>query len=259
MTNLFSPGMMTSSDSRFKSNITDIEQPLDKLLDLQGVAYDYNDKIRMDALIDRQGKPESDNSGEEPSEKELQSMADMKEWEAIQLEKQHKMGFIAQEVQKIFPDLVKEDDLGYLAIDYIGLVPVIVEAIKAQNTKIEELESRLTQLEKNEKTKVTPVNNTETTPGMNDKEQSHNTFLYQNTPNPFTNNTEIRYFLPADSHNALLYIYNLQGQQVKVFALSQQGLGSVIIQGSELTPGTYIYSLYSNGKELDSKRMILTR
>jgi len=43
---------------------------------------------------------------------------------------ENKTGFIAQEVQKVFPDLVKEDSTGQLSIDILGIIPIIVEAIK---------------------------------------------------------------------------------------------------------------------------------
>ena len=44
-----------------------------------------------------------------------------------------KIGLSAQEVQLVYPELVKEDSRGYLSVNYIGLVPVLVEAIKEQD------------------------------------------------------------------------------------------------------------------------------
>jgi hypothetical protein len=54
-------------------------------------------------------------------------------------------GFIAQDVQKVFPDLVSEDADGKLAIDYFGLIPVLVEAIKEQQAEIEALKKQVNQ------------------------------------------------------------------------------------------------------------------
>lgn len=51
------------------------------------------------------------------------------------------MGFIAQKVQTEFPELVSEDEEGYLSIDYIGIIPVLVEAMKEQQKQISLLES----------------------------------------------------------------------------------------------------------------------
>jgi len=251
---VFAPSMFTTSDARFKSNVTSIENPLNKLMNLRGVAYDFNDKERKDILAVRHKVLITEPSDDPPSEKELQAMKDMQEWEELMLQKEHKLGFIAQEVQKIFPDLVKEDDLGYLAIDYNGLIPVIIEAMKEQQRQIQKLEDRIAELSGT----IIPKSSTPTVIEET-KVNTTNTFLYQNIPNPFTEKTEIRYLLPEDSQDAQLYIFNIQGQNVKTVNLSGNGAGNIFIQGAELAPGTYIYTLYSNGKELDTKRMILTK
>ena len=86
-----------------------------------------------------------------------------------------------------------------------------------------------------------------------------NAFLYQNTPNPFNTTTEIKYFLPEGSTNAYIYVFNLQGNLLLTYNLSDNGFGSVIINGSSLDAGMYIYSLVINGQEAETKRMILTK
>jgi hypothetical protein len=86
-----------------------------------------------------------------------------------------------------------------------------------------------------------------------------NAFLYQNTPNPFNTTTEIKYFLPEGSTNAYIYVFNLQGNLLLTYNLSDNGFGSVIINGSSLNAGMYIYSLVVNGQEAETKRMILTK
>ena len=53
------------------------------------------------------------------------------------------IGLVAQELQEVFPELVSEDDQGYLAINYTGLIPIIVEANKQQERRIEVLEAKL--------------------------------------------------------------------------------------------------------------------
>lgn len=86
-----------------------------------------------------------------------------------------------------------------------------------------------------------------------------NAFLYQNTPNPFNITTEIKYFLPEGSPNAYIYVFNLQGNLLLTYNLSDNGFGSVVINGSSLNAGMYIYSLVINGQEAETKRMILTK
>lgn len=59
-----------------------------------------------------------------------------------------RIGLSAQEVQKVLPELVNEGDDGYLRMNYIGLIPVLLEAIKEQEAEIEALQSEIRQLQK---------------------------------------------------------------------------------------------------------------
>jgi len=59
-----------------------------------------------------------------------------------------KMGFIAQELKEVFPDLVNEGADGYYSINYTGLIPLLVEAVKELNQKNQALEERVGKLEK---------------------------------------------------------------------------------------------------------------
>ena len=56
----------------------------------------------------------------------------------------------------------------------------------------------------------------------------------------------------------MLNIYDMNGIQLKTIAINQKGNGSITINGSELRPGLFFYSLIADGKEIDTKRMILT-
>lgn len=67
-------------------------------------------------------------------------------------------GFIAQELETVLPNLVKDQvqwnghkqtgQVEYKAVNYMGLIPVLTQALKEQQTYIESLEKRLTELEK---------------------------------------------------------------------------------------------------------------
>lgn len=57
--------------------------------------------------------------------------------------KRIRFGFIAQEVRKVFPNLVSEDNEGMLSMDYIGLVPVLWEINRQLSSKVNKLESEL--------------------------------------------------------------------------------------------------------------------
>ena len=91
------------SDVRLKENIKPIESALDKVSKLQGVTFDW---------IQKEDK-----------------ILDIKE----------DIGFIAQDVQKIIPELVRENDDGMLSMRHQGIAPVLLEAIKELKAEIEEL------------------------------------------------------------------------------------------------------------------------
>ena len=59
-----------------------------------------------------------------------------------------KIGVLAQDIQKVFPELVSEDSNKMLAVNYLGLVPVLVNAIKEQDSKMKAQEKRLERLER---------------------------------------------------------------------------------------------------------------
>jgi hypothetical protein len=57
-----------------------------------------------------------------------------------------KIGLLAQEIKEVFPELVSEDDNEMLAVNYQGLVPVLINALKEQNDKISRLENLVEKL-----------------------------------------------------------------------------------------------------------------
>ena len=61
--------------------------------------------------------------------------------ESSQLFIKTRYGVIAQEFQKIYPDLVYTDGEGNLGVDYIELVPILIKVVQVQQRKIEELEA----------------------------------------------------------------------------------------------------------------------
>ncbi|AWV98777.1 tail fiber domain-containing protein [Arcticibacterium luteifluviistationis] len=75
-------------------------------------------------------------------------------WIAEDRDQALQTGLIAQEVKALFPELVSTNDEGYLSVNYIGLIPHLIEAnknkdadIKKQGELIEKLGERLLALE----------------------------------------------------------------------------------------------------------------
>ena len=97
-----------SSDARLKSNIVALGPTLISLLQIEAKSY---------------------------------TMKDDKE-------QKQKIGLLAQEVQKVFPELVSEDKNGMLAVNYQALVPVLINALKEQEGNYNQLEESIEMLEK---------------------------------------------------------------------------------------------------------------
>ena len=225
---VYGNGNLLTSDRRLKENFRDIEKPLEKLLQVKGLKFDFI-KQQNDSLL---------------NEKQKQKQEKMRK---------DRLGFVAQDLEKLFPEAIKydeDDDLYY--VEYNAIIPVIVEAMKEQQAQIEELKSELNNCcEAN--LKVGTINNSE---DLN--LSSIQAKLYQNTPNPFGVQTNIRFEIPETVQSAQLYICNMTGTLLKTISLNQKGEGNVAINANEFTAGMYLYSLVCDGKIVDTKQMLLT-
>ena len=160
-------------------------------------------------------------------------------------------GFIAQDLQKIYPELVEEDsETGLLAIKPLEFIPILVKAIQAQQGEIDALKKEIKSASNPSKVKSSSTSLP--------LDENLPTALYQNNPNPFSQSTEIKYYLPKTVNKALLCIYDLQGKQLKQITIAERGEGSQTINGAEFSAGIYLYGLIADGQQVDVKRMILT-
>jgi hypothetical protein len=249
---LYSNGQYITSDISTKENITTISSSLDKVLKLRGVTFDSKFANKEDIVVSKNNEEDTHIAPE---------IAKQMNSEKIR----KRMGVVAQEVEKVVPEAVRTTHTGTKAVAYAELVGLLIEAIKeqtgiisAQGTKIKELE---TLVNNGSKMIDIPVLKSATeTAGIEQVTQNEtaNAFLYQNAPNPFQVKTEIRYFLPQTLQQAYICIFDMQGKMLKKLDASA-GDNILTIQGSELQAGMYLYSLIADGKEVDTKRMILTK
>ena len=96
-----------SSDKRYKDNVINISSPLDKLSKINGVSFTWNEK-----------------SHKETGKKDI--------------------GVIAQEIEKVLPEIVETRDNGYKAVDYPKLTALLIEAVKELSDKVKKLEDGIT-------------------------------------------------------------------------------------------------------------------
>lgn len=163
---------------------------------------------------------------------------------AAKSEKKLHFGLVAQELKEIFPNLVEEGQDGYLSVNYVELVPVLIQSIKELNQKVEELSANSEVAMAKEMT------------GVNATTASANK-LFQNTSNPFKEATVIRFTLAEDAADAAICIFDMTGKQLKRIPVTV-GMDSVTINGGDLGAGMFLYSLIVDGQEIDTKRMILS-
>jgi len=171
-------------------------------------------------------------------------------------------GLIAQNVMGEFPELVELDSVtGLYGVDYIGFIPILLEGMKAQDQYIKKLESEIAEIKKYiginiDKNNPKNLKSTET-PVAGEKGKTAE--LYQNNPNPFNNETIIKAYLPNTVKNAQLIIFDMQGVQIKKTGITRTGYVDIVLNGNEMYAGMYMYALIADGKEIDTKRMIITK
>lgn len=146
-------------------------------------------------------------------------------------EKGNHYGLSAQELQKLYPELVVKGQDGYLGIKYTEMVPVLIRTIQELKQEIDHVR----------KSKGNTGN-----------------YLYNSSKSPYEETANIYYSLADGVRNASICLFDMSGKMLKDMPVSS-GSGRVSINGSELGEGMYLYSLVIDGREVDTKRMIITR
>ena len=163
--------------------------------------------------------------------------------------KQH-YSLSADELEAIFPDLVYENEDGTKSINYVEMVPILVQAIGELSAKVAELEGKDSTVKK-VSAKTTAINDVDGSVEV--------LALGQNKPNPFGTSTEIEVSVPESVQSAFVYVYDLQGKKVQQVNLTARGRQTVQLNAADLTDGMYLYSLIADGKVVETRRMIVEK
>jgi len=250
-------GTINTSDAREKKNVKKIGYGLETLMKLKPVSYEWIDDVSNMGI---------------------------------------KLGFLAQDLLEVVPEVVVTEEavenretgaVTYqeaerMGVFYDDLIPVLTKAIQEQQGTIEEVVAENAELKKEnddlrsdvedlkeamerfEQNLQTCCFNAENGAEMNGGAGSNNGVqgaeLGQNIPNPFSESTLIRYYLPTGTNSAIIRITDMEGSPVKDLQLgNQHGPNQVEFQTNSLASGMYLYSLFVDGKFVDTKKMIIAR
>ena len=113
--NIYASGTITPSDNRYKTNITPIDSSLLKILALKGVYYNW----------------------------------DIAKWPSKNFSDKKQIGLIAQEVEKIIPEVVNTDKEGYKSLAYDKLTAVLINAVQDLKKENDSLKNEVYELKTN--------------------------------------------------------------------------------------------------------------
>jgi hypothetical protein len=222
----YSTGTYQGSDLKLKSDIKPLTNALDKINQLKPSTYNYKTD----------------------------------EYGFMNLPQGTQTGLIAQELELVFPELVKEvkefnhfDENGkviattpsFKSVNYTGLIPVLIGAIQEQQQQINELKALL----------QSTTANTISSNAVSLSDQN-SIVLNQNVPNPFQESTLITYSIPQSFKKAQLIFITGEGRVIKTVDILEAGAGRLTVFANDLSSGTYTYSLVIDGETIDSKRMV---
>lgn len=252
-------GSITPSDQQFKTNVQPLGNAMNLINQLQPKTYNYNTTA----------------------------------YPSFRFETDQQMGLIAQEVESVLPTIVsnhispaKYDSTGveispefsYKGVEYQELIPLLVAGMQEQQTEINEkdsiiddLNNRLTQLENclsgilpmlcqmsQSMVQSNTIEEQEAVRAQLSVQLSNRTsiVLDQNVPNPFAEQTVINFSIPKTVQKAQIHFYDGTGRLIQSVDVVERGLGSLTVFGSDLSQGTYTYTLVADGQIVATKKMM---
>ena len=241
--NVYSTGSFVSSDEKLKKNIQPAENGLGIINRLAPKNYEY----RHDGDYAKMNLPAG-----------------------------NQYGLIAQEVEQVLPALVRgtsfpigkikadekykgnypkgfdektlEESIDFKAVNYTGLIPILIKATQELNEKVEILQSENTAIRE----ELAKLKN-------NGNKNETSSSLLQNVPNPVAGNTTIGYSLPSSYSKAQITVADSKGSIIKQVNVAGAGKGIMQLNVAGFSSGIYTYALLIDGKAVASKQMIIAQ
>ena len=157
-------------------------------------------------------------------------------------------GLDADQLKAVYPELVYEDQNGNVSINYVEMVPLLVQSINELKAELAELKGTSSKKAKAQSTAIEE--------SVSDVDMVR---MDQNKPNPFSESTVIALNIPEQAQTANIFIYDMSGKQVKSIPVAERGETNITVYAADLTAGMYIYTLVVDGKVAVTRRMIVTK
>lgn len=133
----------------------------------------------------------------------------------------------------------------------------IYDLYEEEKAKVQQLESQMSQIQ----ARLDAMENCCSSKGASTDGSATtvNDVLYQNTPNPFGNKTNVSYYIHDMKVGAYIAVYDMKGLEMSRYDITQKGDGTVTINSDGMLSGMYTYSLVVDNRIVDTKKMVLSK
>lgn len=199
------------------------------------------------------------------------------------------VGVLSTDLKKVFPNLVKpalhpadaknKNSVAFEAVNYNGLIPILVEAIQEldgktnsdtltaklqqQDSKIADQNNQITSLTKQIAelhSMLADICNNGCAGIINSNSAvQQQAVLYQSIPNPTSQITTIPYMINFPYSVAVIRVTDMSGRTLTEYNITTQGKGSVTFDADKVAGSSYNYSLIIDGKIYDTKTMVVAK
>jgi hypothetical protein len=250
------------SDKRVKKNIKENVPGLAFINKLKPVTYNL-DLNAIDKIVQRPVIKDKDGKTIQPSQQESDSR---KAKEQIVF-----TGFVAQDVEAAassihydFSGVDKpKNDKDIYGLRYSDFVVPLVKAVQELSKQNDELKkdyaAKIDELQKQIDDLRAIVISGNQKAIISTPSGAGGSSLDQNVPNPFSKATTINYSLPQKYSSAKIIVIDELGNTIKIFNLSGTGKGTLNFSSPFRVGASYQYSLFVDGKLIDTKQMVLAK
>jgi hypothetical protein len=260
---LYASGIFIPSDKKLKQNIQNFSDAINIIKQLHPKEYQYR----------------QDNNDNE-----------------INLPKGEHYGLLAEDVEQVLPNLVKESKFevgttttgkisfpkpnlqlkneagktskvaNFKALNYTEFIPILIKGIQEQQSMLEVQQQSIEELKKLSQQQQQEIAQLQSALKINFRQNdesilptSISVIVKQNFPNPFSGSTIINYNIPYKYSSARLDVSDKNGNTLKQINLNQTGKGNVKIDAAGFASGTYQYSLYIDGRLVGTRQMVIEK